>query len=338
MPHDLDRRDVPAPEQLDDAAAVATARTTLKRGRPSNQTLGWIAIGIAVVGFSLGSTLVKRADTAPVMLAFWRMVATTVVWNLVLTSTGRRPSWANVRRGVVPGVLFGLNLTTFFVGATNNSIANAELIGALGPFLIVPLGAVLFGESINRKALVFALPAIAGVGLVLLAAPAAGDASLKGNVFSVISMVLWAFYVAATRHFRGGLDVVEFMASLLPVATLTVLPFALASGFSSVSGHGWKYIVLLTFVTGISAHGLIVFAQRTIGIGTIGVAQVAQPALAAFWSFLILGEPLHRLQFLGMGLVLAGLLAFITATQRSNRHVVLPAEPTRINPTETFVA
>ena len=309
---------------------------TSRRGVPSHQTLGWIAVGIAVVGFSLGSTLVKSADSPPVMLAFWRMVTTTVVWNLLLVSTGRRPSWASIKRGAVPGVLFGLNLTTFFVGATNNSVANAELIGALGPFLIVPLGAILFGESINRKALLFALPAIAGVGLVLFAAPAAGDASLKGNVFSVISMMLWAGYVAATRHFRGALDVIEFMASLLPVATLTVLPFALSSGFGSVSWHGWKYILLLTFATGLSAHGLIVFAQRTIGIGTIGVAQVAQPALAALWSFLLLGEHLHRLQFVGMGFVLTGLLAFITVTQRANRHALLPAEPTSI--TETSLA
>ncbi len=314
----------------------ATETTPTLRRSPSHQTLGWIAIGIAVVGFSLGSTLVKRADSPPVMLAFWRMVTTSIVWNALLITTGRRPSWTSIRRGVVPGILFGLNLTAFFVGATNNSIANAELIGALAPFLIVPIGAKLFGEGINRRALLFALPALGGVTLVLFSAPPTGDSSWKGNIFSVAAMLLWACYVAATRHFRGPLDVIEFMASILPVATLTVLPFALLNGFSNVSWHGWKYILLLTFVTGLFAHGLIVFAQRTIGIGTIGVAQVAQPALAAFWSFLILGEPLHRLQLVGMGLVLTGLLAFITATQRANRHALLPAEPTSI--AETSVA
>ena len=32
------------------------------------------------------------------------------------------------------------------------------------------------------------------------------------------------------------------------------------------------------------------YAQKTIQIGTIGIAQVAQPALAVVWSFLLLGE------------------------------------------------
>ena len=324
----------PRPDSLDPPEPTRKASTPHRA--PSHQTLGWIAVGIAVLGFSLGSTLVKRADSPPVMLAFWRMVTTTVVWNALLISTGRRPMWTSIRRGAVPGILFGLNLTAFFAGVTNNSVANAELIGSLAPFLIVPIGAMLFGEAVNRRALLFALPALGGVGLVLFAAPPTGDSSWRGNVFSLLAMLLWAGYVAATRHFRGPLDVIEFMASILPVATLTVLPFALLNGFSSVSWHGWKYILLLTFVTGLGAHGMIVFAQRTIGIGSIGVAQVAQPALAAFWSFLILGEPLHRLQLAGMGLVLTGLLAFITATQRANRHALLPAEPTEIS--ETSVA
>jgi drug/metabolite transporter (DMT)-like permease len=63
----------------------------------------------------------------------------------------------------------------------------------------------------------------------------------------------------------------------------------------------------LTFVTGLGAHGLMVYAQKTIGIGTIGIAQVAQPALAALWSFLLVGESLHGLQIVGMVMVLGGI-------------------------------
>ena len=57
-----------------------------------------------------------------------------------------------------------------------------------------------------------------------------------------------------------------------------------------MSGTGWTYMLILTFLIGVAAHGLMVFAQKTIQIGTIGIAQVAQPALAVVWSFLLLGE------------------------------------------------
>ena len=60
-----------------------------------------------------------------------------------------------------------------------------------------------------------------------------------------------------------------------------------------MSGTGWTYMLILTFLTGVAAHGLLVFAQKTIQIGTIGIAQEVQPALAVLWSFLLLGEILR---------------------------------------------
>ena len=115
--------------------------------------------------------------------------------------------------------------------------------------------------------------------------------------------------------------------SLTPVATIAVLPLALLHGdMLSMTSHGWMYIVLLTLMTGVLAHGLMVFAQNTIPIGSIGIAQIAQPALAALWSFLLLDEILHGWQVIGMAVVLVGLLGFILLNQR-NVQPGTPAEP-----------
>ena len=189
-----------------------------------------LAVVGLVIAFSLSSTLVKRAETPGVLVAFWRMSVVSVVWNLYLRSTGRRVTWRHVRQAFVPGVFFGLNLAAFFSGATHNSVANAALIGSLSPFLIVPLGAVLFQEYINPRALVFALVAFGGAVIVLFSAPPNGDASLLGNAFGVLAMLLWTGYVVSTRHFRRDMDVATFMATVSPIAAVSVLPLALANG------------------------------------------------------------------------------------------------------------
>jgi drug/metabolite transporter (DMT)-like permease len=80
-------------------------------------------------------------------------------------------------------------------------------------------------------------------------------------------------------------------------------------------------------MTGVLAHGLMVFAQSTIPIGSIGIAQVAQPALAALWSFLLLDEVLNGWQVLGMGIVIGGLLGFVVLNQRNNLQSGTLAEP-----------
>src|SRR4051794_25856335 len=158
------------------------------------------------------------------------MVTVSIVWNVLLWTTGRRISWDNVRQALLPGVFFGLNLAVFFAGATHNSVANAALIGSLAPFLIVPVGAWLFDEHIHPRALAFAIAAFAGVTLVLFSAPRNGDASLKGNVFGLLAMLLLVAYVSATRRFRRDMDVTTFMATICPIAALAVLPLAIANG------------------------------------------------------------------------------------------------------------
>src|SRR3954462_8425644 len=161
-----------------------------------------LAVVGLVVAFSLSSTLVKRAESPGVLVAFWRMVTVSVVWNAVLWSTGRRIPLRDVRQVFIPGVCFGLNLALFFAGATHNSVANAALIGSLAPFLIVPAGAWAFKEHIAPRALTFAVLAFGGVALVLFSAPTNGDASLEGNVFGFTAMLLLVAYVASTKRFR----------------------------------------------------------------------------------------------------------------------------------------
>src|SRR3954451_7658771 len=101
----------------------------------SARAWGALAVVGVVVAFSLSSTLVKRANSPGVLVAFWRMTTVSVVWNLYLRCTGRRVTMRQVRQALIPGVFFGLNLAIFFAGATHNSVANAALIGSLSPFL-----------------------------------------------------------------------------------------------------------------------------------------------------------------------------------------------------------
>lgn len=294
----------------------------------SARTLGALAVLGVVLAFSLSSTLAKRAETPGVLIAFWRMIGMAVLWNVYLRTSGRHVTWANVRQAFVPALFFGLNLAAFFAGVTHNSVANAALIGSLAPFLIVPLGAVIFHEFFDSRALVFAVFAFGGAAMVLLNAPPFGDASLKGNLLGLLATLLWAGYVVSTRYFRRQLDVATFMSTITPIAAVVVLPLAVIQGdVLGLTRTGWTYTLILTLLTGVVAHGLFVYAQRTIQIGTIGIAQVVQPALAVVWAFLLLGERVAPPQIWGIAIVMAGLLVFLLINERDQRARLAPLQP-----------
>ena len=299
-------------------AGKASARFRAAEGR----TLGYLALGVAVLSFSMGSTLVKLSHTPGVTVAFWRMLLCTFIWVSILRITEHRwLRWDDIRAALVPGITFGLNITFFFTGVTKTTVASAEFTGSLTPLLVVPLGALLFKERMRLGALVFGLVSLVGLALVLFNAPATGEFSWGGVAWIAAATTLWASYLLTSRSLRQGRSVAAIMASITPIATVVILPLGLFVFPGSLTQVTWRsvfFIVLLGVLTGTLAHGLTVFAQSHVPIGVISMAQVSQPALAVLWSVLFLGSTVVGIQIVGMALVILGIAMVTVQTRRGN--------------------
>jgi inner membrane transporter RhtA len=128
--------------------------------------------------------------------------------------------------------------------------------------------------------------------------------------------------LTSKRARSHGVDVLDFMACMMPLGLITAGPIAVSiagGGLFSLSPRGWFVVALLTFVTGMLAHGLIIFAQRHLPVATISIMQSGQPALSVFWGFLILGESVRAPQIAGMAFVVLGLSLFSWSSQRPDQ-------------------
>ena len=297
-----------------------TGRGPVRHARP----IGLVAMIAVVLTFSAGSTIVKKSGVPGPTVAFWRMLGASVIWMVMLRVTEHRFVTAReLRRSALAGMLIGINTTLFYTAATKTSVANLEFIGALSPLLLLPAGALLFHEKIDRRATVFGLVSIVGLAVVLFNAPPRGVATWSGNGLAVLSLGMWCSYMLASRQLRTGMSVVALMASALPTATLMALPVTLLNhDLGQLDGRAIAYIALLTLLTGVLAHGLIVFAQRNVPIGIMSLIQVGQPALAAVWSAIFLSQSIRPLQVVGMAMVVCGLAAVVVQTHRSTARLM----------------
>ena len=189
-------------------AAVGAERRT----RDGSSLLGMLGVALAVALFSVSSTLIKKASIPGPTMAFWRMVGSSAIWLIVMRVTHHRlPSRTELRRAVVPGIAFGINITLFFSAVTHTTVANAEFIVSLTPVLLVPIGVWRFGEKANATLVVLGVATLAGLALVLFSAPANGEASWFGNAMAFASMSFWCVYLVSSRMMRVGMDVVTVM-------------------------------------------------------------------------------------------------------------------------------
>lgn len=303
------------------------------RGALSGRTLGLLAMVVAVVSFSTSSSLIKWSESTGSVVAFWRMIGAVLGWwtvLFVLRFTRNRPlptatAW---RSAAVPGLFFGANITLFFTAITKTSIVHAEFITALNPLILLPLGALLFGEHPNWQALRWGAVSIVGVALVLFFGPEQGASSIEGDLMVIVVICLWSGYLLSSKRARAsGVGTLDFMSCMMPIGAVMAGPIAALIAGADVFGlsaRGWIVVAVLTFLTGMLSHGCIVFAQQHIPVATIGIMQTAQPALATLFGFLILGEAVRAPQVLGMALVISGLALFTMSTQRAFNRAAVP--------------
>ena len=303
--------------------------------RLSGRALALVAMTVAVVSFSTSSPLIKWSESTGSVVAFWRMIGAVIGWWTVIAFTRVRtgrpaPTSATWRLALAPGLAFGANIALFFTAITKTSIAHAEFITALTPLVLLPAGAFFFGERPNWNALRWGLISIVGVSLVLFFGPEQGVSSVSGDLMMIGVISLWTTYLLTSKRARAaGVGTLDFMACMMPIGVLTAGPIAAIIAGADVFGlsaHGWLVVAILTLLTGMLSHGCIVFAQQHLPVATIGIMQTAQPALAVFFAFVILGEEVRPPQMVGMALVITGLALFTLAGSRTAA-VSTPATP-----------
>jgi drug/metabolite transporter (DMT)-like permease len=283
--------------------------------------LGMCGIGLAAIGLSSGSTLVRLSGSPGPVVAFWRLALGAVVWQFIVRIRGQRFGRQELLSTLLPGVCFGVNLTMFFVGVTKTRVANAEFIGTLSPFLVVPLSVRQLGERVPVRILGAAAIALTGIAMILFFADRknAGNHSLVGDAFCLCAVVLWSAYLFTSRAARKTLSVDVFMAGMTLAATVVVLPVAVSTHrLFDATAKGWVIFVVIALVNGVIAHGLIAWAQKAVPLSTLSMMQLSQPVFAVAWSWLLLSEGVNGMQIIGM-IVVLGAVAMVARLSTNNR-------------------
>ena len=293
-----------------------------------DRMIGIAAVLSAVMLFALSLSIIKWPGVPGAVIAWWRLVGSSILWWIVLHVRRARngtplPSRATVKLAVVPALFFGLNISLVFNALTRTSIAHADFIAALSPLVTMPLGFVLFRERPQWRALGWGVLSIVGIAIVLFNGPERGVATWQGDVLAAVGTLMLVCYLLAAKRARAnGIETFDLMALVMPMALVTATPVVLVIAGDQLWPLGWKAwvaIAILSVMTGMVAHGLLVFAHPRVPIATMSTMQVSQPALSAMWAWILLGEAIAAAQVPGMVLVIVGLALVSWSSQRGGR-------------------
>jgi drug/metabolite transporter (DMT)-like permease len=287
--------------------------------------MGAAAASVAVVAWGLGNNLAKYIRLPGNSLALNRLWLGSVWFALLLVLRGGRLSWKSLRLAVPGGIAFALDVAFFFSSLKHTSIADASIISALQPALVLLVAGRLFGERVTRRDVALIAVATGGVVGVVLGSSAAAGGTFYGNVLATGALLAWTWYFVASKQARKVMGALDYQASLTVVAAAFLTPVVLASG-QRLAPPDWStvgWIVLLVLVPG-GGHLLMNWAHESTPIILTSTLTLGLPVVATVVAVPIFGEPVTWLQALSMAVVLGSLGVLVMAQSRRTIEQLAP--------------
>jgi drug/metabolite transporter (DMT)-like permease len=286
---------------------MGIASAAVARPAPSRATaLG--ALSLAMLAWGVTGVVAKSVDMGGMALAAYRTTVGGLVLAVILYATGGRLTWRAIRIGAPGGIFLGFDLVLFFSAVKLTTVANATVIGALQPALVIVLSPLL-REKVAPAALRWSLVGIAGTALVVFGASGLPDWSPAGDLLAVGTVISWTGYFVVSRRVRGRLGAVEYSTVSALVASVVAWPAAAIAGqdLSWPTAASWGWIFLLAVAAGIGGHFLMSWSIPHLPLWASSTMSLSIPVISTITAALTLGEWITWLQAAGMAVVLVAL-------------------------------
>ncbi|MBT1157831.1 DMT family transporter [Aminobacter anthyllidis] len=246
----------------------------------------------------------------PVMsVVFWRCAFGAITLLIVCAALGLFRPALITRHQIVwaaaGGVAIVSNWILLFAAFPRASISIATAVYNTQPFMLVALGALLFGERLTLTKLTWLAFAFGGMLLIVQSKPGAGAVGtdyLSGILLALGAAFFYAIAAIITKKLKGVpphlialIQVTVGIAMLAPFADFPELP---------TDAKTWALLVAVGVIhTGVM-YILLYGAIQKLPTNLVGSLSFIYPVVAILADFLAFGHRLQPLQLLGAAAIL----------------------------------
>lgn len=224
--------------------------------------------------------------------------------------------WGRVRRlsrdGWRAGLVMGGFLTGGYVfqtfGLERTTAANAGFITGTFCVLTPLLGALFFRQKVGVVGWAAAL--VAGAGLYLLSDPGGGG-RIAGDVLVFFCAVSFSLHILVTDRALKDHDLEALLAVQLGVCGAFSLIVAVAMGDVVVprSAVVWQALAITAVLASAVAFWVQAWAQKHASPARTALILASEPAFAGLFAYLLQGDTLSVVGWMGAGLIMAAIVA-----------------------------
>jgi drug/metabolite transporter (DMT)-like permease len=263
--------------------------------------LAFAALLLGNAALAFGPWLVRLSDVGPAAAGFWRL-ALAIPFLVVLAAVAGQPArWPG--RALAAGILvaaffFAADLAAWHAGIGLTKLGNATLFGNISSFGFAAWGLWLARSWPTRLQALALLLAAAGTALLMVGSAELSAAHVRGDLLALFAGILYTGYLIGIERLRGSLKPLPVLILASLFGAIFLLPLALLTG-EQVMPDSWTPVLVLALTSQVIGQGLLVYALGVVPPLVIGLALLTQPAISAVIGWLVYGETLTPLDFMG---------------------------------------
>lgn len=280
-----------------------------------------VLVLIAIASVQLGSSMAKGLYSAagPLSVAWLRLLGAAVALG-VLTRPQLR---GHIRSDWFWVVVYGLAMTsmnvTFYLAIQRIPIGMAVTLEFLGPL----------GVSVasSRRARDLLWVGLAAIGVALLGF-SPGDLDPIGVIWALAAGAMWAAYILLARPTGRAWPGVSGVAVAFWVGLVALTPLVVAlRAVPSLDARLWMAGLAIGLLSSAIPYGLEMVALRRIEPRVFGILMSLEPAAAALFALVLLGERLRVIEVAALACVVVASIGVVRSARPAPTQTSLRSMP-----------
>jgi drug/metabolite transporter (DMT)-like permease len=246
------------------------------------------------------------------------LLATILMWAVVL----KRGIWVPIRREdrwnlVVLGLTGNLLYQLLFIfGLERTFSANsAVMLGTIPVWVAVVSHWSSSDEKMNRNKAIGVILAFTGVLFILLGKPeriSLSSETFVGDLLTLASAFVFGYYSVKSRGFLSYYPPLQLTTISMSVGGMSLffagIPWLIQLDYAAIGWVSYGTVAYSGFFSVGIAYIIWNYGLRQVGAVRTATYQNLVPVLGLILGFLILGEKLELLQYVGSAVVIAGIV------------------------------
>ncbi|PHM30224.1 DMT family transporter [Xenorhabdus innexi] len=265
-----------------------------------------------VSGLASGGIFVKLSELGPINTGFYRILFSVPILYIALFFFSKNEKLLTLKEKltiILAGSFLAGDLILWNISFHYTTVANANLLANMVPFIIVPVSYFFFREKISTRFFFSLLVTLVGVFILIEGKENAISGNAYGNVLAFITSIFYATFLLIVYKVRSKASALQIMY----YSSFGALPILF---IAALSNEGISYprntsellpLLGLAIFSQILGQGGLSYILGKISANIASVLVLTQPVISAIFSYFIFREILSTMEMVGVFIVLLGI-------------------------------